>query len=204
MNHKPKTEQFFLLLLMSIGAFALFCMAAGCGSNSCETISCGSDCDDGYKTASISIPGCGGCLTSGRGCNSCLWPQSCKISAGCWDGTENDGESTEGSNEDSYEDTMEGSTEDTNTAQGNSAKIIGCDNRYYGNSCLGCQSENSCYTGFGDLTEGDDHLTGIFYGQNDNETEKMIGCYNGCIGCVGSNGTARDTLRLLEYQLDIE
>lgn len=71
-------EHLFYLLLIGIAGFMVLC-ATGCGGNSCETVQCGDYEEEDGAFYGVSIPGCGGCLTSGKGCGSCLWPQSCKI-----------------------------------------------------------------------------------------------------------------------------
>ena len=75
---KKNVEQLFVLLLIGVSVLIVLC-ATGCGGNSCETMQCGNYKEDDGTFYGISIPGCGGCLTSGKGCGSCLWPQSCKI-----------------------------------------------------------------------------------------------------------------------------
>lgn len=72
LDEKTKGEQIFILLLILAASAALLC-AAGCGGGkSCEKPSCGSEeAPDGTGTArGCSIPGYGGCLSSGKGCNS--------------------------------------------------------------------------------------------------------------------------------------
>lgn len=77
-NEKSKAEQLFMLLLLFAGLFGLLCLS-GCGGVSCETPKCGKGEPNELMTAKgISLPGCGGCLTPGKGCNCAIWPQSCK------------------------------------------------------------------------------------------------------------------------------
>lgn len=83
MNNK-KLEQLFLLSIMSIGAFSLLCLS-GCGGCSAECVKCGTYNAEEIFVTGISIPGCGGCLTPKKGCDSCLWPQSVKCTYGATD-----------------------------------------------------------------------------------------------------------------------
>ena len=77
---KNRNEQIFVLIMASMSLFMILCMAGCGGGESCESVKCGSYEEEGDATIhGVSIPGCGGCLTSGRGCGSCLWPQSCKM-----------------------------------------------------------------------------------------------------------------------------
>lgn len=176
MNNKSRREQFFILIIACIGVFGLFVLS-GCGGNSCETLRCGREEYRGGNTMGISIPGCGGCLSSGKGCDSCLWPQSCKISCAEWE---------------------EGYADSDNNLITNNANIKGCDNRYYGGGCLGCgQVEKSCYLGCININIGDDKLHGFFYGTTDKD-EKIMGCSNGCGGCVADGNIGSDILYEME------
>ncbi len=183
MNKKTKLEQFFILVIMCIGVFGIFALSGCGGGKSCETIKCGSEEYMGGTATGVSIPGCGGCLSSGKGCNSCLWPQSCKISCASWEGDENTN-----SNEESSKD---------------KASIKGCDTRYYGDGCLGCgQREKTCYSGCINMTSGEDKVNGFFYGGTGRE-EKIIGCANGCGGCVADGNIGAEILDELEYVEEI-
>lgn len=82
------------MTIICVALFSCFCVT-GCGaSKSCEKLGYGSHDADGIKVSGCSIPGCGGCLSLGKRCNSACCPQSCKISnekscySGCgkWDG----------------------------------------------------------------------------------------------------------------------
>lgn len=174
MNRRTKTEQFFILMLLCVGVFGIFALSGCGGGQSCETPKCSSD----GEVTGVSIPGCGGCLSSGKGCNSCgncLWAQSYKISCGNW--------------EDEDEDI--------------SASVIGCDARYYAGGCLGCgQDENSCYSGCVNAEGDDDEIHGFFYGSS-NDEEKVIGCYNGCGGCTADGGIGGDLLYDMELRTGI-
>lgn len=119
-TNKPKSkgEQLFQLLIASVGCAVVFC-ATGCGGESCEMPKCSAKQDDdlgkvvGITSATgCSVPGCGGCLSSGKGCNSCLWSQSTKCVLA-------NGEFLDGEAE----------------------TINSCDTIYYSPSCFGCGSE---------------------------------------------------------------
>ena len=178
-NKKGKTEQLFLLCLIFIGAFGWLCIT-GCGGGSCETPKCGSEEIYGVKAVGISLPGCGGCLTSGRGCNSCLWPQSYKFIS-----VYGDEESQEVQEEINFK---------------------GVDIRYYDGGCLGCgQEEKNCYSGYikfkSDVEEG--YMNGIVYGMGDG-SENYIGCIGTCGGCVGTDDVGRTILDEVEYGIGVD
>ncbi|MCD8013839.1 MAG: hypothetical protein LUG99_11810 [Lachnospiraceae bacterium] len=78
LDRRSKGEQLFILMLFCVLCFALL-FVSGCGGSSCESIQYGNESGSDYSARGISIPGIGGCLNSGKGCNSCLWPQSCKL-----------------------------------------------------------------------------------------------------------------------------
>lgn len=178
-NSKTKGEQIFLLCLIFICAFGLLCIT-GCGGNSCETPKCQSDDTYGTNAKVISLPGCGGCMTSGRGCDSCLWAQSCKFI------------SVSGVEESEVSKAKE--------------DFKGCDVRYYDGGCLGCgYEEKSCYSGWIKIESDseDKFMNGIIYGTSDG-SEKYIGCVGGCGGCVGTNGLGREFLQRIEYMIGDE
>lgn len=164
LNNKSKKEQVFILFALCIVCFSFLCVA-GCGKQSCEPPKCGKESADGFSAYGCSIPACGGCFTPERGCDSCLWPQSCKVVGGKLD-------------------------QETTDEEGNEAKdtgnIVACDTRYYGGGCLGCgQSEKMFYCGWMSFDIQGEETKGLFYGNSD-KGEKLIGCVNGCGGCVGS------------------
>lgn len=174
-NQKTRAEQLFLLSLIFIVAFGLLCVS-GCGGSSCETPKCGSGEMDGINAAGCSLPGCGGCITPGRGCNTCLWAQSCKFF------------SVSG---------VEENDDDSETE----VSFKGCDLRYYDGGCLGCgQQEKSCYSGCIKVNPDSDEesMNGIIYGSSDG-SEKYIGCAGGCGGCVDTNGIGWALIRGFEY-----
>lgn len=178
MNKKTKFEQLFIILIACIGVFGLFAISGCGGEKSCELPRFGSDDSMGINATGVSIPGCGGCLSSGKGCNSCLWPQSCKFSHGeVIQGTNNEGGG--------------GKTKDK-------ASLTGCDIRYYGGGCLDCgQREKKCFSGYIDVDDSDDGMKGFFFGSSDDE-EKIIGCANGCGGCVADGNMGENLLNILE------
>lgn len=195
LNNKSKKEQIFILFLLCIGVFGGLCLS-GCGSGkSCETVDCTNQTQDDITIIGISIPGCGGCLTSGDGCGCPLWAQSCKFSTICYP-------SSEASNDEEESAGMEQEKDKKKTdklLQKQVNCITGCDTRYYNHGCLGCgQQEKSCYNGCINVEEN----VGCFYGSTGDSSdtkERMIGCANGCGGCYGTDGSYRDLLDL--YQL---
>lgn len=182
MNQKSKGEQLFILILMFTALIGVFCLT-GCGSKqSCEKPQCGS-ADFGSGTAvGCSIPGCGGCISSGKGCNAACWPQSCKIVHA------------------SEEEIQEKIDEETNakTDEKIVTTITACDIRYYdGGGCFGCnQKEKNCYNGCISIKGGSNDMNGIFYSTDSGE--KVMGCVNGCGGCIGSGGIGAEMMYELE------
>lgn len=177
-NQKSKGEQLFILMLLFSMLIGVCCIT-GCGNKqSCETPKCGSEDFGAGKAVGCSIPGCGGCLTSGEGCNAACWPQACKIVH------------------------ASAKEKDEETGEKAIAKITACDTRYYdgGGCCGGCfgcnQEEKSCYTGCIKIKNSSDNMSGFFY-STDSE-EKIIGCINGCGGCVGSGGVGGEMMYELE------
>ena len=177
MEREPRMKQFFVLILLSVFCFGLLCIS-GCGGTSCETIKCGSYEDGDSYAKGISVPGCGGCFTSGRGCDSCLWSQSNKITCA--------------------------SIKEGAGVTGNLEKIqlVGCDTRYYDGGCLGCgQREKSCYSGV--YTTNTENW-GIFIGSTDSG-EKYLGCTDGCGGCYAANDPVLgETLQVMEIIEEID
>lgn len=172
LNERSKAEQLFIVILMFVALIGVFCITGCGGGKSCETPKCGSEEIYGATAHGCSIPGCGGCLSSGRGCNTACWPQACKYVS------------------------VSGSEENQETGEKESMKIKGCDVRYFGDGCLGCgQREKSCY--YGCMKEDASDFNGFFYGTTDRE-EKIIGCEGGCVGCVGSDGAAEEAINALE------
>lgn len=179
-NSRSKLEQIFIMLVLTVGCLCVL-VFTGCGGESCETIKCNGTNDDGIA-AGVSVPGCGGCLSSGKGCNSCLWAQSYKCVAG--------------SDREEVEDGEEISTVGT--------RVIGCDTRYYGAGCLGCgQKEKSSYMGCINSQYFDRKASGCFYGSSDKE-EKFIGCNNGCGGCADSEVAGKLQLDVIERKINID
>ena len=177
MRNKSRIKDFFTLTLISIFCFGVLCLS-GCGGTSCETIQCGSYDEEEGQAAGVSIPGCGGCITPGKGCDSCLWSQSIKISSVSM---------------------VDGSRVTNNLQENEEIKFIGCDGRYYDGGCLGCgQAEKSCYAGA--YTKNSENW-GLFAGSTDSE-EKYLGCSNGCAGCFSIEdpvlGESLQTIEILE------
>ena len=185
LNRKSKKEQVFLLLMMTIFVFGFMCVT-GCGGSkkSCEKVKFSKKSEEDINFAGVSIPGCGGCLSSGRGCNSCLWAQSYKLSAAC--------------NEKSEE--LEGEEEETS----NNYKVAGCHTTYYADSCGGCsQEEKHIYVGFLSANMKGEEMTGAFYTSPDGD-ESLLGYYNGCGGCINSHGYGATMMEELEEAEDID
>ena len=185
LNEKSKIEQLFIITLMFVTLMAMFCLTGcggcfGCGGNSCEKIKCSNE----EKISGISIPGCGGILTSGRGCNFPLWAQSIKCI----------------------------SSKDDKKAD-NYMSMKACDVRYYGGGCFGCigcsQTKKSFYSACVKSKNNNEKHTVMVFGHTKDESnikEISIGCSNGCvgIGCSGDNRTNIDTIYELEYLMGVD
>lgn len=173
---KSKGEKMFGVSLLGIALFGLMCLT-GCGGNACETPKCGSEDYSDITVSGCSIPGPGGCLTFGHGCNLACWPQACKIS-----------KATE--------------IDDNGDKKDN---ILMCDSVYYGGGCLGCdQSQKSCYTGCGKIVVDENvgnskNYSGCFLGKNEagKYNEKWIGC-GGCMDTDGEMGRHMHKIEELE------
>lgn len=180
LNRKSKGEQLFVLVLMLVVLMGVFCVT-GCGDSdkqSCEMPQCGSEeLGEEETLMGCSIPGCGGCLSPGKGCDSACWPQSCKM-------------------------VYLSANENTETNNKSAAsQMWACDIRYYGDGCLGCaQKEKSCYSGCVKWKDETDNVNGFFYGSTDSK-EKAAGCINGCGGCVGTDGVCKQYIDMSEQIL---
>lgn len=195
LNEKSKIEQFFIIMLMFVALMAMFCLTGCGGCGGCETIKCKSQ----DKTFGLSIPGCGGILTSGKGCNVPIWPQSikCVSSKKQWGGNEDESDSDS----------------DDNVTIHN---LRACDVRYYGGGCFGClgcdQDQKSCYQGCAKLKDDTENTKEIFIGttnvseQVDNGKELIIGFSNGCVDIkyLDNGGYEMINLRSYESQIGVE
>lgn len=185
-NKKPKGEQFFILIMLLIFVGGVFC-TTGCLGRACAIPACGIDKRRGvssdFNFVGCSFPGCGGCITSGVGCNTILWPQSVSIVHGSEKG------------EESY------------------TKITACDISYYGlDGCSGCiacgVSQKDCYGGCLKSNEGD-NINVIFYGKDtdslyyDEYYEREIGCINGCIGCFNKDYYIGNYIGIIEENVGL-
>lgn len=87
LNKRTKKEQILILLLLCTGVFGIMCLT-GCGGKKCEKPNCEHVNSNGLEVTACTVPGCGGCLTSGKGCNSSCWEQSCGYGSIKTDGVE--------------------------------------------------------------------------------------------------------------------
>lgn len=180
---QSKKEQFFLLCMLMMASFGLF-MITGCGGNAMECVRCKTNCEDNSHSVGISLPGCGGCLSSGKGCNSCLWAQSVKFVCSNF----------------SYEIPASNNPENRNTKE-EQIHLIGCDTQYYDKSYLGCEPTlKSTYSGF---YEQNPKSWLIFCGSTDYGNH-VLGCMDGsCATCSGKYFDLYNELIVpLEIQLD--
>lgn len=160
-----KIKQFFTLMILSVVGACVFAFSGcfGCGKVGCELPQTGSISSEGVSASGISVPGLGGCLTYGWGCDNCLWAQSYKAFI-----------------------VNDSDLSISNISLESDDIILGCDSEYYGcgGSCLGCGF--GCGSGYdrayvilirGDTSIG--RLSGVFCGRcADNNM------FVGCVGCV--------------------
>lgn len=71
-NEKKETKRSYLFELIILCSLCLlvFCL---CGCASCGFTN---TTQNGYTVSGCTVPGCGGCLSSGSGCNSCLYSEN--------------------------------------------------------------------------------------------------------------------------------
>lgn len=178
-DKRTRAEQFFLLILIFTTIFMVFCFA-GCGEKSCEVPKCAVVKVDDANVLGCSIPGCGGCLTPEKGCNMACWPQACKFVS------------------------VSEKEKDEETGEKSIFVIHACDTRYYGDGCLGCdQTEKSCYYGYTKVKDEDLKMNGIFFGSSESD-ELLLGCANGCGGCIGTDGDILYDILELEYSTGVD
>lgn len=192
---KSKKEKIFSLLLIFIGMVCIL-FTSGCNfkisdrSSGTGYVHMGT----GEGLAGISIPGLGGCLSPGQGCDSCLWVDSCKISVGKY-----------------YPTTYASNMNEVPAISGcgsypiKSINVCGCNGVYYG-SCTGCGTDKkNFYTGCMSGNSYDDKpVIGLVYGSVDEENilqkskETVVGCAGISCGCFSSNGVFSDALDDME------
>lgn len=158
------------LIWINVGLLGLLVFAgcSMCGKGCGQIPECGSaEMEDG-SISYVSIPLCGGCLTSERGCSTCLWGERYLISK-----IEVDAEGEEG------EEDVEGC-------------ILSCSELYYGSNgcsgilgCFGCSGCLKCgsvaqsvYTG---CYVEDCKNCATYWGSTRSENEFSAGCSKGCI-----------------------
>lgn len=118
---KTRLEELFIMCLVFTMCMMIF-VATGCGEKkSCEKPRMTSE----EGLVGVSLPGLGGCLSSGEGCGDCsLWSQSCKFVAASQEAGGNKTEEKKG------------------------ISFIGVQNVYYEDKgCMGCSSyeATSCW-----------------------------------------------------------
>ncbi len=173
---KKPKREQFFLVLLMFAAVVTLFCLTGCGGAACETPDCGNVNAEGISGHGCSIPGCGGCLSSGSGCDSSCWAQSVKCVSG----------------------SVEDDTDDF--------KVCGCDIRYFGDGCLGCnQTEKYTYTGFmsGNIDNGSDSGCFCFSGSSEKK-ERYMGCVNGCFECNDSDYAGGEALSILEILTGVD
>lgn len=173
-----KSEQLFVLGIGCIGVLGLLCVS-GCSGCSVELPQCGGINEGGIQAVGVSVPGCGGCLTSGKGCGSCLWSQTIKLFAGCIE---------------------ESGTEEA--LAGETYTYLGCDNEYYGGCCG--RDKGACYGG---LMTQDIKNWGIVWGDysgSGEEKEHMLGVADGCVGCFTTEPEIKSNIDDIEDCLEID
>ena len=174
LNGKSKGEQLFVLMLMFVALVGMLCVT-GCGRKACETPQCGNEESGGVKVVGCSIPGIGGCLSSGKGCDTACWPQSHKIS--CLSG---EGIDVKACDTRYYGDGCLG------CGQVQKSCYVGCGSINLKNKE---ENEEEYEEGYEEEYEEEYYeginAKGIFWGSSDGK-EYVIGCKNGCGGCFGT------------------
>lgn len=179
MDRKTKAEQIFMLLILCVGIMGLLCVSGCGGGKSCEKVKFEKANEDIGKMVSLSVPGCGGCLSPETGCNSVLWAQSCKVSAGCFEDDEGVGK------------------------ENASMRLVGVNIKYYGSDCIGCgRDEKNAYGGCISTGKGEGKMTGCFY--RTCGEEKMFYYDNVGTGCAKTEGRGYEALHLLELLRFVE
>nr|WP_300789166.1 hypothetical protein [uncultured Acetatifactor sp.] len=169
-----KFEQLFVLGIGCVSMLGLLCLS-GCTGCSIEMPQCGGINEEGGRFVGVSVPGCGGCLSSGKGCGSCLWSQAVKFFAGC------------------IEDT--GSTGETYT-------YLGCDNEYYGGCCG--RDEGACYGGFMVQDIENWGIVWGDYSGGGEQKEHLLGVADGCAGCFTTEPETKSKIDDIEGYLGID
>lgn len=200
---REKQKQFMLILMISLLSSMLF-LGTGCGQKSCETPKVGCESTDNADGLGISIPGCGGCLSSGSGwgCDTCgAWSQSIKIVAGTasreYIVTEDKKDSKNKAHDDNSDKKVKTETD--------TAFVVGVDDQYYVNEgCGGCQN-NKLHATYG-VVACDSPATWLVSVGNHPKGELYVGCGSGCasIGACGTKKPGRETLNALEHVLDVK
>lgn len=159
MKRDQKRMNILIMGLSCMGVMALLFMT-GCGNGCGQVPHCGGttlyDADLSY----ISLPMCGGCLTSRWGCSSCLWGENCVIS-----------------------------TVSENHADNDYYTSLNCGELYYGNSCTGCGSEAYyVYNGISIGEENGERNLLCYYGATVDQKEYIYGYKGGACVCTGNEG----------------
>lgn len=169
-----KIEQLFVLVMGCIGLLGLLCIS-GCNGCSVEMPQCGGVNEDEGRFVGVSVPGCGGCLSSGKGCGSCLWSQSIKFFAGC--------------------------VEEADSA-GNTYTYLGCDNEYYGGCCG--RDKGACYGGLMTQNIKNWGIVWGDYSGSGEQKEHMLGVADGCVGCYTTEPEIKSNIDDIEGYLGID
>ena len=198
-----KQKQFMLLMLIAILSATLL-LGTGCGQGkSCELPKASCESEDNMTGMGVSIPGCGGCLSSGSGwgCDTCgLWSQSVKIVAV----SANREYIVVDDKKDKKDNNDKESKEENTRKETDSAFVIGLDDQYYVNEgCGGCQN-NKIRAIYG-VAACDSPATWLISVGHYPKGELFIGCGSGCgsIGACGKNKPGRELLNILEDGLDV-
>lgn len=155
---KNEKRMNFLTLVLSCLAFAGLFFMTGCGKGCGQMPDGGAVTEDGMQLAYVSIPMCGGCLTSEWGCSSCLWGEKVTLS-----------------------------TYTSNESEENNMTMINCGEIYYGSKCTGCgDNPEYVYCGFGNGKLDGKDMTGCYYGSTVGDAEYVCGYYDGC-ACATKN-----------------
>lgn len=199
MEKKSEIERFFVLLMGVMVCFIIFC-ATGCGDGgkSCELPQCGTDFDNGNHLVGVSIPGCGGILTSGKSCGGCgLWSQAIKCSGGYID-VDKTPKKVQVEEVDVNGNVVSREKIESETK---SCVLLSLDDRYYEDEgCGACSSyrARACY-GFVGAKGPTDWLVAVGYPSR----EISVGCGSGCGACSTTDRIGAQFIYITEEATDI-
>lgn len=179
LNSKSKGEQLFIMAFLFVVFLSIFCLTG------CQQPVMGSDTTEGVTSAACSIPGCGGILCSGKGCNTPFWANTCNFM------------------------TLKNDSTAVKYGLEHDISMMACDIEYFGTGCGGClncfgcgATKKDCYIGCMNI----DGSTGLYYGKSDS-SERVIG-YNSetenCSGCTKTGDQFYNFIELIKSRVGVD